>query len=530
MWALNMERGQQVFKHMALEAQQRKSGLVLASVEDTEGVSAEERANWWNDMLISTGQFPYYVNPDNTVVHSVEKDAKSKVLPGAVAVIPAHGTMVHDCWAIEEVFYGLVSSKRLAAFQRDALNDPKVVAVVQDIYSPGGQVNGTEALGRSTRALSAVKPTVAHVECLAASAGYWFASQCGTIVLDGETSEVGSVGVMLSFFDIIPFYESLGFKYHEIYAPESDKKNEGWRDLSTQKDPAKIKAELSATAQLFRNVVQQGRGTRLGTDASVLEGRVFAGSDAVRVGLADSIGDLASCIASVRTAKSTGNAAPAADPNKPDPNEAPGTGAASITPTPTANTDRPMKLKSVLASFAALFSAKEDATAENIAEANAELKEKGISNVHLVDSEAFAAAATAETRVSEAQAATTAMTTERDAAIAERDAARAELAGVNAGIQEAATQLGITAEGDASALATMTTAHQAAAADVTRLNGELTTAKTRITELEALGADDGKGAGALNQEGDLRGAGTIDPRLAAWNKGIEAEVKAMGNA
>lgn len=529
LWALNAMRGQQLYQHLALEMDQRKAGVMLSSEGAEASEGGEEQANWWNDLLLASGVTPYYVNPDGSVVQSVEKDHDSKLQQGAVAVIPVHGTLMHDCWAYEEVFYGLVSSKRLATFTRDVQRNPKVAGAVFSIYSPGGMVNGTEALGRAVRELGAAKKTVAHVDSLAASAGYWLASQCGTIVIDGETTEVGSVGVMLSFLDVIPYLEALGCKYHELYPEESNKKNEAWRQLRTQNDPTLFKAELAQTAKVFADTVKAGRGARLKNTEAAFEGRVYAGTEAVTVGLADRIGDLPSCIQNVRTGTDGAGAPASVDPNKPNPSEAPVTDATKTTPTTTANTTRPMNLKIMLASLAAaLFGTPEEATAETITAANAELKEKGISNVHFVDSAAFEAAQQAEARVSEAASATATVTAERDAAIAERDAARAELAGVNAGIQEAANALAITVEGEATALGAMTTAHQAANAEVTRLNSELATANTRITELEALGADDKKGAGAVNTEGDLRSAGVTNPALAAFSKEIEAEVNARG--
>lgn len=522
-------RGQQLYQHLALEMDQRKAGVMLSSEGTEASEGGEEQANWWNDLLIASGVTPYYMNPDGSVVQSVEKDADSKLQQGAVAVIPVHGTLMHDCWACEEVFYGLVSSKRLSTFTRDVQRNPKVAGAVFSIYSPGGMVNGTEALGRAVRELGAAKKTVAHVDSLAASAGYWLASQCGTIVIDGETTEVGSVGVMLSFLDVIPYLEALGCKYHELYPEESNKKNEAWRQLRTQNDPTLFKAELAQTAKVFADTVKAGRGARLKNTEAAFEGRVYAGTEAVTVGLADRIGDLPSCIQNVRTGTDGAGAPASVDPNKPNPSEAPASDATKTTPTPTANTTRPMSFKSMLASLAAaIFSTKEDATAENIAAANAELKEKGITGVHFVDSEAFAAAEATATSLSEAQATAATLTAERDAAIAERDAARAELAGVNAGISETATQLGITAEGEATLLGNMASAHQTATAEVTRLTADLAAANTRISELEALGADDKKGAGALNTEGDLRSAGVTNPALAAFSKEIEAEVNARG--
>lgn len=56
------------------------------------------------------------------------------------------------------------------------------------------------------------------------------------------SSAFGSIGVMCSFSDLKPFYEKMGVKFHEIYADQSENKNEAFR-LALEGDYTKIRQE-----------------------------------------------------------------------------------------------------------------------------------------------------------------------------------------------------------------------------------------------------------------------------------------------
>ena len=83
--------------------------------------------------------------------------------------------------------------QRVEAFERLAKSQAK--AVIVHINSPGGTVAGSEELYDSLIKLKAKKPMVVVVDGLAASGGY-IAALGADYIVAGETSLVGSIGVL----------------------------------------------------------------------------------------------------------------------------------------------------------------------------------------------------------------------------------------------------------------------------------------------------------------------------------------------
>src|SRR5690606_398257 len=92
---------------------------------------------------------------------------------------------------------------------------PSVKALILNIDSPGGTTVGGEATFDAVRKVAAVKPVVAQVGTLAASAGYMIASAADHIVAR-QTSIVGSIGVLIQYPDITGLMDKLGVKLEEV--------------------------------------------------------------------------------------------------------------------------------------------------------------------------------------------------------------------------------------------------------------------------------------------------------------------------
>jgi protease-4 len=136
------------------------------------------------------------------------------------------------------------------------------------------------------------KPVVAFSD-LAASAAYWTASSADLIIASNDiSSEFGSIGVMMSFMDIRPMWEKEGVKFHKIYAPESNYKNLPF-EKALEGDYDLIKSEeLSPLAKRFQKAVRQNRKGKVDiTQKGILNGKMYYARDAVKVGLADEIGN-----------------------------------------------------------------------------------------------------------------------------------------------------------------------------------------------------------------------------------------------
>ncbi len=191
----------------------------------------------------------------------------------------------------------LMGTEEIAAEIRKAAAHKNIDAVVLDIDSGGGAV---DAVAPMTQAIddckAAGKPVVAHCD-LCASAAYWVGAQCNRIIAANNiSSEFGSVGVMMTFQDMEPYYEKMGVKFHSIYAPESNYKNLPF-ELAKKGEYEKIKTEvLSPLARKFQNQVRNKRENLNAEVEGILAGRMFDAENAKTYGLIDSIGNLAKAV------------------------------------------------------------------------------------------------------------------------------------------------------------------------------------------------------------------------------------------
>lgn len=224
----------------------------------------------------------------------IPQEAFDKAPKGSTAVIPLKGTMLK---------YGTMctyGTEEIASQMLEAGAHRNISSVVLDVDSGGGAV---DAVAPMVQAIAKIrnqmnKPVVASAD-LCASAAMWTASACTRIVANNEISaEFGSIGVMMSFWDMIPYYEKEGFKYHSIYAPESDYKNRPFQLALEGKYEEIQEEELSPLAIAFQNAIKANRGAKLKLDTlGVLNGRMFfARNDkdnslnAKEVGLIDEVG------------------------------------------------------------------------------------------------------------------------------------------------------------------------------------------------------------------------------------------------
>lgn len=125
------------------------------------------------------------------------------------------------------------------------------------------------------------KPTRAFADNMAASAGYWVASQADEFIVT-PSSQIGSVGVYLLVPNLEDYYAAQGIKVEVIAA--GIYKAAGAEGLPLTEDQRKNLTEsVYATRDTFRSAVRNKR--RFVRDED-MEGQVFTGREAAARGLA----------------------------------------------------------------------------------------------------------------------------------------------------------------------------------------------------------------------------------------------------
>ncbi len=184
------------------------------------------------------------------------------------------------------------SAEQMIVGLRSAFEDKGAKAVVLRINSPGGSPVQSGLINDEIRRLKALhqKKVYAVVEEVCASGAYYVAVAADEIYVD-KASIVGSIGVLMDGFGFTGLMDKLGVERRLITAGE----NKGMLDPFSAQNPkqrAFAQAMIDQVHQQFIQVVRDGRGTRLKESPDTFSGLFWNGEEAVRMGLADKLGNL----------------------------------------------------------------------------------------------------------------------------------------------------------------------------------------------------------------------------------------------
>ena len=128
------------------------------------------------------------------------------------------------------------------------------------------------------------------VEEMCASGAYYIAVAADEIYVD-KASIVGSIGVLMDGFGFTGLMDKLGVERRLLTAGS----NKGMLDPfspQNEKQTAYARAMIGQIHQQFIDVVKAGRGDRLKESPETFSGLFWNGEEAVRIGLADKIGNV----------------------------------------------------------------------------------------------------------------------------------------------------------------------------------------------------------------------------------------------
>jgi capsid assembly protease len=235
---------------------------------------------------------PVYLAMDDTTgeIQAGAPSSSSRSQAGQVAVLPISGTISHRMGMMSEMSGG-TSTERFTQWLRAAVNDPTVKAIVLDINSPGGTVDGVPELADEIYKANQVKPVTAVANAQAASAAYWLASQAKELVVT-PSGQVGSIGVFGAHQDMSKALESEGVKVSLISAGKYKTEGNPFEPLSEEARAA-LQDSVNAYYDQFTKAVARGRSS----DTQAVkdgfgQGRMVSAQKAVKMGMADRVATL----------------------------------------------------------------------------------------------------------------------------------------------------------------------------------------------------------------------------------------------
>ena len=218
------------------------------------------------------------------------KSAGASKADKKIAVIYADGNIV-DGYESQQV-----AGDRFAGIIEDVRKDSTVKAVVLRVNSPGGSVLASEKIKTEIQLLQKRGiPVIASYGEYAASGGYWISAGCDKIY-SNATTLTGSIGVFSMIPDISGTLKNIA---HVNITPVNSNKHADMLTMMRPLDQAELdymQASVEKIYGKFTALVAEGRDMTVEDVDAIAQGRVWAGSDALEIGLVDEIGTIEDAI------------------------------------------------------------------------------------------------------------------------------------------------------------------------------------------------------------------------------------------
>lgn len=176
---------------------------------------------------------------------------------------------------------------------RLAANDPDVKAVILRVNTPGGTVTASDVMFREVERFKkrTGKPVVVLMMDLATSGGY-YVSLAGDHLIAYPTTITGSVGVIVQVVSLQPALSNIGITADAITSGSNKAAGNPLAPFTPDQRQT-LQALVDDFYAKFRNQVRTHR-PQIPADQfdMITDGRVFSGTEALKLKLIDEIGDL----------------------------------------------------------------------------------------------------------------------------------------------------------------------------------------------------------------------------------------------
>lgn len=229
---------------------------------------------------LKEGAFTFNVDRSQSKPYQVKDGA---------ALVPVSGSLVAKTGNLRP-YSGMTGYDGIKANLDIAFADDNVNEIILMIDSSGGEVNGCFELCDFIYKNRDTKKMTALVGGQACSAAYAIASSCNTVLM-GETSTVGSIGVIIAHSDVSKAMDEKGVKVTLLTAGKYKADGNPYEALSDDVK-GRIQVRLDKIHMMFAERVAKCRG--ISVDAVLkTEALTYLGASAIDVGLADNV---VSCI------------------------------------------------------------------------------------------------------------------------------------------------------------------------------------------------------------------------------------------
>ncbi len=175
--------------------------------------------------------------------------------------IPANSIAYHRMFgpilADEEYYRWYFSTKRFIKDVKAAEANPKFIAHFLHANTGGGEAWMLEKAHEAVK--NCKKPFIEFTEKKNCSAGLFIGSAAKRRFSYTVNDTHGSLGTMVAFMNLKPYFEAMGVDFVEEYAHRSTLKNKKFNDLADGKPKQYITEELDPLQEQFEKAVREAR-------------------------------------------------------------------------------------------------------------------------------------------------------------------------------------------------------------------------------------------------------------------------------
>lgn len=209
-----------------------------------------------------------------------------------IAVYYAYGSIVQSAGASLFSQGHSIVGPDVCKDLEDLMNDDNVKAVVIRINSGGGDAYASEQLWHQMVELKKKKPVVVSMGDYAASGAYYMSCPANWIVAQPNTL-TGSIGIFAAIPDMSGLItQKLGVKFDEVKTNRNSTFGNVMARPFNDEELGYLQGYVNRGYQLFRQRVADGRHQKTEDIEKIAQGRVWLGSDALKIKLVDQLGGL----------------------------------------------------------------------------------------------------------------------------------------------------------------------------------------------------------------------------------------------
>ena len=214
----------------------------------------------------------------------------------AVGVVYAEGQIFDGAGEDDNVY-----SANLVDVLKKARKDKDIKAVVLRVNSPGGSALASDVIWRELELLRKEKPVIVSMGSYAASGGYYISSGADAIIADKMTltGSIGVFGMLLEGENMLN--KRLGITTDVVKTGRSADFGSNIMGVGVRKitdlERKTLLRSVDKVYATFTSKVSNGRNLPMAKVLDIAQGRVWSGTRAVELGLADANGGLREAIA-----------------------------------------------------------------------------------------------------------------------------------------------------------------------------------------------------------------------------------------